>query len=231
MNLKWKLLILFLLFAGTVGYLFGQPHISQPADTGRELFTPVTPWVLLRTPATEDAAAATDLTATYPSFYDIVAGGNTSAAAIKTNIDDTNGVIDVLADLGWGVNAVEIAFFTTSDAANDTFDFELWAWRDNSLYGPGKLVYKTTSAANAVGTADCTRHPITGATQSSGLWADTISGTDYWPTGVTVTDSGTNQIAIVTFDLMGYRYLRCLVYNAGGTSTECAAVGAIISGF
>jgi len=230
-----KGLVLALVLIVVVAAVLTFTHVSRarfnpnllPRQANSLITTPVG-WALLRDAAAEDQAAATALT-TVDMCWTTAWSANYDASTYDA---DPGGVVDVYTSLSRAANAVEIAFFDPCNVqSHETFDFELWAWRDASAYGPGKLVYKTTSAANHAGTMACLKHPITGVAQPYGNWVDTISGTDYWPTGVTITNSGTDQVAVMTFDLMGHRYLRLIIYNAAGTSTECVAVGAVISGY
>jgi len=192
-----------------------------PIDTGRELYTPCKPWILLRANGAADGTASYVLTTEDLSWGTKVAGASTIAA--------TKGMIDVLASLGHGVNSVEIAFFTSdTDAAGDDFDISVYAWKD-SPYGPGVPVYLTTGDACKVGSMACKVHPTLGTAQAAGLWADTISGTDCWNT-VKIIDSGNNRIARLSFDLRGYRYLLVRVWNDGG-ATAAAKIGAILTGY
>jgi hypothetical protein len=207
-----------------------QQHLYQPPEKGYELFTDAKPWKLFRTAGAEDGAAGYALSSTDLCFATIVGGGSIVAADVAAHIEATNGLIDVWNTLGWGTNQVTIAFFSVDDAANDTFDFELYAWADASPYGPAIPVYATTGNACIVGTYDCVKHPITGTAQAGGQWVDTIAGTDMWPSSVIVTDSGNNRLCTMTFDLRGCRYLLLRVFDAGGGVTEAAKIGAIITG-
>jgi hypothetical protein len=185
------------------------PETRPPIGKGQYLFTAVSPWLDFRTPATETGSAAYDFTAANGSWAEICVD--------STTITATNGVIDVMGETGggWGGNGIEIAFFSEDDTADDSFGFELFAFAD-SLYGPAIPVYATGTTACAVGTRTCTTHPITGVTQASGLWVDTIDGTDYWG-GITVLDSGTNHIARIMFDMRGYRYFWLRIIGSHGT--------------
>ena len=178
---------------------------------GEYLITAVQPWSLLREAGTEDGAAAIG-----PSATDMDRSGQT-------------GLIDLHSLIGPKVNGVELAAFSISDEADDTFGLQLWAWREG-IYGPGVLVLSTAVDGCLIGTAKCAVHPTTGVAQASGLWCDTFSISDYWG-GVTVVDSGRNGICRVLFDVRGYRYLRPHVFAADGSGTKCSSVGLIIAGY
>jgi len=217
-KVKWLFGCLLIVFFGLAATL---PSTRAPMESGKILYTANMPWRALRTPAAETGAAAYDFTAANGGWSDICVDTATIAA--------TNGLVDVMgvSGDGWGGNGIEIAFYANDpkDAANDTFDFEIFAYAD-SLYGPAVKVYATSGNANAVGTRICTTNPVTGAAQAAGLWVDTIAGTDYWD-GVTISNSGNNSIAILRFDLRGYRYVWLRTFNQGGGGTEAALVGAI----
>ena len=209
-----------------VCYLWGVTLPTPPVvgPEGKYLYTETSRWVLLHALAAEDASAGYDQTAT---------DMNWSAIMIDTaTIEASEQLFDVYAAFGSGVNAVQIAFWSDkADIENDSFDFELYAY-SNDLYGPAIPVYKTTGNACKTGTDLCSVHPTLGTSQVDGVnkakWCDTISGTDCWPTGVTVKDSGNSRLCTITFDLMGCRYLILRTFNADGSGTECSKVGAII---
>ena len=195
-------------------------NVIIPPSVGIPLATPNHKWELFRVPTSEDGAAAHDLTADALDASTIIQS--------REHVAVTDGIVDLRQLFTNTGNGVEIAFFTEDDSALDTFDFELFAYR-NGLYGPAKRVFSTTGNACIIGTMICTKHPITGTAQASGLWCDTISGTSYWPKDAAVYDSANNQTALLVFDTRGYSYLYIRIFNAGGGGTECAKIGAIIS--
>jgi hypothetical protein len=203
---------------------------NKPANTGMELYTPCQHWCLMRAEAAENGAAALDLdTDNSASDYDWP-----DVVASSDNIASTSGLIDAEWLLGYGANGLEIAFFSDpTDSENDTFDFELFAYRDGD-YGPPVKVYGTTGNGCAIGTQIIRTHPTTGvdlvSTTSYGGWCDTISGTDYWG-GCSVINSGNNRICRLIFDRRGYRFFWVRIFNAAGGGTECAGVGVVVSGY
>jgi len=227
---KYLLILVLVAMSLSAYFAFGQVWLSRPAGSGQELYTAAKGWKSMRTAAAETAAAGYVWTSADMNFYALVANSSTVPSTVNTYIGATNGLIDVWSELGWGINGVTISFFTESDAADDTFAFELYAFADDSRYGPALPVYLTTSTNCAVGTGQCDYHPTTGTAQASGLWVDTISGTDCWPSGVTISDSGNNRICTMSFDMRGCRYLLLRTFNSGGTGTEAALIGAVITG-
>jgi hypothetical protein len=197
--------------------------VDHPTGLGNELFTAIKPWALLRTPGVVDDVLASQLTIADMCYATMIDPNGTP--------DVAHGVIDCWQALGWGVNGVTIAFFTNSasDIENDVFDFSIWAYKD-SLYGPALPVFLTTGNQCLVGTYVCLKHPTLGTTQASGKWVDTIAGTDCWPGGCTINDSGNNRLCTISFDLRGCRFVKVRIWAAAG-ATKAVAIGAIITGF
>lgn len=219
-----RIIVIVLILSLTVGLWAAlplRPHTTF--DAGKQLFTDIKPWVLLRAAGALDSNTA----ATVLSSVDLSAG---TYLVDRSNIAATNGMIDILGELGYGVNSVTIAFFSVDDAANDTFDIELYAWKD-SPYGPAMPVFLSSGNACITGTMACLKHPTLGTTQASGKWIDTISGTDCWPSGVIIADSGNNRLCTLTFDLMGCRFIRLRLWDAASGGTVAAKIGAIVTGY
>lgn len=197
------------------------PTTYKNPGSGGYLYTANTGWYAFRTPATETGSAAFSLSSDPNCDFSHICVNEATIAA-------TNGLIDTMGGSGpgWGGNCMEVAFYSndTDDDANETFDFELFAYAD-SLYGPPIMVYSTTGSACALGTQMCEYDPIDGTAQSGCLWADTIAGTDYW-NGVTVLDNGNNHIARIVFDMRGYRYFWLRTFNQNGTG-EVGSLGAV----
>ena len=213
----------------------GQEYVPAPDDAENMLITDGNQWEFLRHPATETAAAGYDWTSDNMVFYELMGNSSVVPATIEAYTDPSRGAIDLYKVFGYGVNAVEIRFFSRVDSGahdeEDTFDFELYAFANNSNYGPALPVYTTTGTGCAVGTGLCSYQPDSGNALAYGRWVDTIAGTDCWPVGVAITDSGNNHICTITFDLMGNRYLLLRTFNSGGGASEAGEVGAIIRAY
>ena len=194
---------------------------------GEPLATPYFDWYLWREVATEDSTTTVDLTADGTNLYlsNIVVSPETAGA--------TDGVVDLQQVFGRACNGVEVRFFGdhSSNAENDTFDFEIFGFKEGSAGSPGVQICSATDAI--LGTALCDLHPTTGEATTAGTWCDTIAITDYWPSGVGVSNSGNNGIAALSFDTRGYRYLYIQVSGClgGTTAGEAHEVGAIITGY
>jgi hypothetical protein len=124
------------------------------------------------------------------------------------------------------VNGIEIAFSGT-DANNETFSYKVYAYRKTN--GPATLV---CSGAGTLGTQAVLLNPSTGATATNTFWADTLTCTSVWPATVTLSDSGNNGVARLTFDLLGYSHIYVEITNADGTTgVEAASVAAWYAGY
>ncbi len=267
---------------------------------GIALDTPAFPWHLMRGLGSEDQAAATNLASANMDASEVYGDHLGSGAQVA----DGGGYLFSKRVFGRGLNSLEICFFTDSDAANDTFGFELWKWRAGK-FGQGIKVFDTTLTACIIGTQVCKTHPTLGTpivvklnyatfttvplagdtltqattnaemvvvstntaktqvigvqtvaafnesdnvtsddagantmnpasfspdTVENGLWCDTISGTDYWD-NVEIEDSAADRICCLKVsDCDGYDVWRLILMGLGAGGTECASVGAIVSG-
>ena len=195
--------------------------MKGPMAQGEFLGTPTFQWELLRANATQDADNALALNTGDFDWSDIIVS--------ISHANSTDGLIDTKSKFGKLANGVQIAFFSNAtDSANDTFGFDLIAYREGK-YGPGLPVFRCAAQAALLGTMDCKIHPTLGTAQSAGLWCDTISGTDCWPTGVTVNDSGNDRICTLSFDLLGCRYVRLYLHSGDGDDATAGTIGAVIT--
>jgi hypothetical protein len=111
-------------------------------------------------------------------------------------------------------NVCEVIFKGT-DAADEAFNYKVYAYRDD---GPARLVcYGAVTLGTAVGAS------------SGEFYGDTITATSTWITSVKVVDSGNNRIASLVFDLCGYRqiYVEIDIPASG----EVASASALIAGY
>lgn len=168
-------------------------------------------------------------------WFNLLTRGTTSAVLTLTadhsfgtdapnQAADGSGIIDVWDTFNGCANGVELAFYGTT-TADQTVTIDVDAWR-NGPTGPVIPVFRGGAASGLLGTMVCSYLPY-GNTQTavtSGLWLDTLTGTDCWPTGVTVVDSGSNRICRLRFDLDGCRYVR-----VGYTLGTVVSLGAVIS--
>jgi hypothetical protein len=166
---------------------------------------------IFRAFGTEDAASLITALATSTSLGDFA---NKSATAFKlpdSDYPDTS-----------AANAVEIIFGGTN-AENETFSFGIFGYANNN--GPAELICTGTGI---LGAQDIVKYPET-AVAVTGWWADTLVVTSYHPTTIIVADSGNDRVAKLCFDTIGYKYLKCYIYDADGTTgVEALTVGAYI---
>jgi hypothetical protein len=205
------------------------------AGPGEFMKTPVNPWVQLLSAQGETAATTLDLTSG-DTFKAI------SLAVAQHSGNSAGQVFDITEAFGKSANGAILCFYSRADAANDTFDFDLYGIREapnsdqsadtdagNVAISAVMPIYITSSNACKVGTMPLGYDPDGEDYDATTLAVDTITGTDCWPTGVTVNDSGNNRLCTIHFDLMGCRYLYLNTFNAGGGGTEAANIGALIT--
>jgi hypothetical protein len=113
--------------------------------------------------------------------------------------------VDVLQD----ANACHIIMHGT-DAANETMAWMLIGWARG---GPAEEI--------AYGTATLGTQRVATGTATE-LYADTITITgQYWPSLITVSDSGNNRIAKISFDMNGIANIACVMQKT--TAASCGA--------
>lgn len=172
------------------------------------LRTILSPYNILRAEGNEDAA-------TVAGLIDLTAKGNFANKSEElTPID-----IAYEGNLPPGItkkNKVQI-IICGGNAANDTFEYGLYAWRN--MNGPAEFM---ASGAGVLGTQAVIAYPHGGAATNK-FWADKLTVTSRWLGGkVKSTDiSGNNEVAKLFFDFYGYRYLAIgLAVCDGSTGIE-----------
>lgn len=164
---------------------------------------------LLREFAAEDAAS-------FNAALDLTTAGDYASKTGTFTLPSPYG------DEASPVNGVEIIFAGTA-AADKTFSFALVGYAAEN--GPAETICTGTGT---LGTQAVVKYPHNSAAAANTYYADTISVTSYHVTTIAVADSGNNRIAKVWLDALGYKYLRCIVYDADGSGAEAATVGAYI---
>ena len=181
--------------------------------------------------------AVIDLTAISMDFVTQVASVGYAATTLAgtQTAGSRCAIFDLQDQFGSIPGYVTIAFYGTA-AADKQFTCEVYAWR-NGAGAPGEPVFIGTADGCYTGTMDCTKYPATqrngaataGDTLANGFWVDTIAGTDCWPSGVTIGDSGNNRICTLTFDATGHRFIG--VHLSDGDTAAVTSVGAVITGY
>lgn len=118
------------------------------------------------------------------------------------------------------------AFFGT-DAADDTFSFNLVGWAKRN--GMAQIICEGNGI---LGTQDVVVEP--NGTSITAFWADTIvlDETTKWPrqrgmsdpNGVAVYNSDDNEVCLLVVDLAGIEWIDFVTYEVAG-SAECATLG------
>jgi len=209
---------------------------SNIKGQGEALVTPNNGWQVLLTSQAETSSTGLALDLTDDAVSKAIAA---EIGSQKVNVPASS-LFDVTAAFGKSANGVSIFFYTESASADEDFEFELFAIRDTEIYDNsgtptdpnikmGPLQPVIIGGAGIIGTMEKGFDEGVGAYGNAILLADTITGTDTWPTGITITDSAANRLCQVHFDLTGCRYLYLNTYNAASGSGEVDAVGAMIS--
>lgn len=152
-------------------------------------------WSPLRSSVSADDTALDGTTENYTFAF-----GDKPTAAIQVHQNWNNGTV----------------YFSGTDAANETCNYKLYAWREN---GPALLICSGTFTLGA---------GVTGGTNE--FYADTITATDTWPTTIVTSDAdGNNRVATLSFDLVGCKYIYLEIDIPA--SSQVASASGYISGF
>lgn len=123
---------------------------------------------------------------------------------------------------GYSAGGAWMFAFCGTDAANDTFSFNLVGWA--KMNGMAQIICEGNGI---LGTQDVVVYP-NGDTATSGFWADTITLDEItkWPS-IGVYNSGDNEVAFILVDMTGVDYVYPVIYDAAGSSeaTSIAVYG------
>jgi hypothetical protein len=185
----------------------------KPAGTfgnaGQPLATPCFPWLAWHVNDFDvDASGASVLDLTHADtnlYFSNIIG----AAAKPVGYNHTSGIIDIRTVFGSAANGCMIQFYGGT-AANQVFGFDLYGFRNGNGGTYGEPIFLCPNTA-ALGTMLCDTAPVSldsdGVEVLGYLWADTIAGTACGPFDAVISDSGSDRIATLSFDLRGLRYL------------------------
>jgi hypothetical protein len=131
----------------------------------------------------------------FVSLRENVTSDDTAITVFKRSNWPSSNIIKLKDPPLHDANGLCFGFFGT-DAANETVNYKLLGVARTN--GP---IFTVFSGAATLGTLAATTHPITAATVSNGLWADTITVTGGLLSGQeNILDTGNNRICIVKFD-------------------------------
>jgi hypothetical protein len=109
-----------------------------------------------------------------------------------------------------------VFYFCGGSAANKTFGYKIWAWRNN---GMAELVAEGTGT---LGTQAIVKYPNNSTTATNKYWADTLtisSGGQGTPETFQVADgSGADRCAKLYGYNCGYEWFYCEITDADGTT-------------
>jgi len=124
-------------------------------------------------------------------------------------------------------NAIQF-IFAGGDAADKSFSWAIYAWRSQN--GMAELLAKGTGT---LGTQAVVKYPHNGTAATNKYYADTLTITEQGlPKTFQVADAGgNNRTAKLYGDICGYRYVYCVVSNAGGSGVEAEKISVYYSTF
>jgi len=171
-----------------------------------QLDTPQFQWDVVRAEASEDGSSLT-------AVLDLTTSGNfanMSATAYEYKSDES----------GNNSKANNVPFiFAGGDTAGDTFNMVGYAYRAGN--GPAQRI---CTLACTLGTQAVVVYPQ-GGTATSKFYAHKIVVTSSWGSSVVSSDTtGNNNIAEVSLDLRGVKFVKWYAYNADGSGTEAELI-------
>jgi len=203
-----KMMLSAIIALSAVGLFFGVRSRAEPVDGYQAS------WQLVRETATEDGAD-------FDAVYDLAAaeGDFASKDSSAVSAGGPFRLKSQRSDLGQYLTVgTKWQFIIAGGAADDdTFSVDIIGWsRDN---GPQQ---KIAEGNGVIGTQDVVLYPDDGATATNVWWADTIAfdATTKWTTaaggqnGISVLNSGNNQIAVIELHTQGIEWIQFVFYDA-----------------
>jgi hypothetical protein len=167
-------------------------------------------WHLVRATATEDGA-------NFAAVYNLASNGGDYASGVA------NGGAFQIRSKGEpgseGVSPGAVWMFAICGglADNDTFSFDVAGWAKTN-----GMLQVLAVCDGVIGTQDVVTYPG-GAAATNIWWADTINLDSVtpvrWP-GVSVRNSGNNEVAILLIDTAGLEFIQFVFYDCDGGGTE-----------
>ncbi len=174
-------------------------------------------WHVIRATAAEDGAtfaAVIDLAASEGNF------ANKDLNITTFRIPSVNAGVGPSEGISAGKAWVFV--FAGTDAADETFSFDLVGWRKTN--GMAQVI---CTGNGILGTQDVVLYPDdSSTTATNGFWADTIEIDDVtnWPGGIGLyNEGGGNRVTMVIVDMTGLEYVYPVIYDAAG-SAEAATI-------
>lgn len=174
-------------------------------------------WHLVRATAAEDGAALAsviDLSASEGDFANRNLNITTfRIPSVKAGTGPNEGI---------SAGAAWVFVFAGTDAANETFSFDLVGWRKTN--GMAQVI---CTGNGILGTQDVVLYPDDDSTTATnGFWADTIVIDDVtsWPGNIGLfNEGGANQVTMVIVNMTGLEYVYPVIYDASG-GAEAATI-------
>ncbi len=174
-------------------------------------------WHVVRATAAEDGAtfaAVIDLAGAEGDF------ANKDGNITTFQIPSVN--VGVGPNEGISAGAVWVFVFAGTDAADETFSFDLVGWRKTN--GMAQVI---CTGNGILGTQDVVLYPDDDSTTATnGFWADTIVVDDItnWPGNIGLfNEGGNNQVTMLIVDMTGLEFVYPVIYDAAG-SAEAASI-------
>ena len=182
--------------------------VYQTYLTAEPLDTYHSSWHLVRDTATEDGA-------TFDAVYNLDANEGNWASKGSDAWQIVSKKVDTRQGEGQSPGAVWAFVISGGLADNDTFSFNIVGWSKTNGF-----LQVIAEGDGVIGTQDVVLYPHD---NSSAIvwWADTINldETDKWP-GVSVRNSGDNEVCMILVDTAGLEWLQFVIYDADGSGTE-----------
>lgn len=200
--------LLYLLLCGV--WFLADMAKAEPLDTHHSK------WRLVRETADEDGA-------NFTAVYDL-AGDEGNFANKNSNSVANGGPFRIgsrpgeLGTPNKSLGAVWKFVICGGVENNDTFSFHIVGWAEDN-----GMLRVLAVGDGIIGTQDVVLYPDDDAVATAIWWADTISIDSVtpvrWP-GVSVRNSGNDEVASILVDTTGLEWIQFVIYDADGTSTD-----------
>lgn len=222
--MKTRIDILTIVILFTVSLMLFFPLSSRFHNTFAEPIDRYnTGWIRIEDSAAEDAA---DFATTIDLAGDEGVWASKTSEAYRITTYSTN--IGSRVNLGISAGTKWMFAFYGTDAADETFSFDLVGWAAEN--GMAQIMCEGNGI---LGTQDVVTEP-NGDAITNGLWADTIAIDEQtkWPSydgalgdpGTSIFNSGDNEVALLVVDLAGIEWIDFVTYDVAG-GAEASTLG------